>query len=99
MDAAQAKDFQACTCYGIKLAEEAEDWAARDHLLRLVRAWLAAAQDVQSAVDEVRLTLRDWHECARVQRRKHFKQRSPPPLPRPMPNRQLTNANLLSGKS
>jgi hypothetical protein len=56
MDAAQAKDFQACACYGIKLAEEAEDWAARDHLLRLVRAWLAAAQDVQSAVDEARLS-------------------------------------------
>ena len=44
MDAAQAKEFQACACYGIKLAEEAEDWAVRDHLLRLVRAWLAAAQ-------------------------------------------------------
>ena len=56
MDAAQAKEFQACACFGIKLAEEAEDWAARDNLLTLVRAWMAAAKDVQSSVDEVRLS-------------------------------------------
>ena len=35
----------------IKLAEEAEDWVARDNTLRLVRVWLAAAQDVQNATD------------------------------------------------
>jgi hypothetical protein len=55
MDNAQAKEFQACACYGIKLAEEA-DFAVRDNLLILVRAWLAAAKDVQTSVDEVRLS-------------------------------------------
>ena len=56
MDAAQAKEFQACACFGIKLAEEAEDFVVRDNLLILVRAWLAAAKDVQSSVEEVRLS-------------------------------------------
>jgi hypothetical protein len=56
MDDAQAKEFQACACFAIKLAEEAEDFAARDNLLTLIRAWLAAAKDVQSSVDEVRLS-------------------------------------------
>ena len=37
MDDAQAKEFQACACFAIKLAEEAEDFAARDNLLTLVR--------------------------------------------------------------
>jgi len=55
MDDAQAKEFQACACFAIKLAEEAEDFASRDNLLTLIRAWLAAAKDVQSSVDEVRL--------------------------------------------
>ncbi len=40
----------------IKLAEEAEDWVARDNTLRLVRVWLAAAQDVQNATDDVRVS-------------------------------------------
>jgi hypothetical protein len=56
MDAAQASDFQSYACYAIKLAEEAEDWTVRDDLLTLVRAWLAAAKEVQSSVDEVRLS-------------------------------------------
>jgi hypothetical protein len=56
MDAALAKEFQDCTCFAIKLAEEAQDWAARDNLLILVRAWLAAAKEVQSSVDEIRLS-------------------------------------------
>jgi hypothetical protein len=55
MDTALAKEFQACACYCIKLAEEAENFAVRDNLLTLVRAWLAAAKDVQGSVDEVRL--------------------------------------------
>ena len=56
MDDAQAIEFQACACFAIKLAEEAEDWVVRDNLLTLVRAWLAAAKEVQSSVDEVRLS-------------------------------------------
>jgi len=56
MDAAQASDFQSHACYAIKLAEEEEDWVVRDNLLSLVRAWLAAAKEVQSSVDEVRLS-------------------------------------------
>lgn len=41
MDDAQAKEFQACACFAIKLAEEAEDFAARDNLLTLSeRGWL-----------------------------------------------------------
>jgi hypothetical protein len=55
MDAAQAKEFQECTCFAIELAEEAEDWAVRDNLLVLVRAWLAA-KNVQTSVDDVRLS-------------------------------------------
>ena len=49
MDAIEAKEFQDCAYYGIKLAEEAEDWVVRDNMLRLIRAWMAAAQDVQNA--------------------------------------------------
>ena len=37
-------------------ASWAEDWVVRDNLLTLVRAWLAAAKEVQSSVDEVRLS-------------------------------------------
>ena len=56
MDAIEAEEFQDCAYYGIKLAEEAEDWVARDNTLRLVRVWLAAAQDVQNATDDVRVS-------------------------------------------
>ena len=56
MDAIEAEEFQDCAYYGIKLAEEAEDWVVRDNLLTIVRAWLAAAKDVQRSVDEVRLS-------------------------------------------
>ena len=49
-------DFQSHACYAIKLAEEAEDWVVRDNLLTLVRAWLAAAKEVQSSVDKGRLS-------------------------------------------
>jgi hypothetical protein len=55
-DAIEAEEFQDCAFYGIKLAEEVEDWVVRDNMLRLVRAWLAAAQDVQNATDDVRLS-------------------------------------------
>ena len=37
MDAIEAEEFQDCAYYGIKLAEEAEDWVVRDNLLTLVR--------------------------------------------------------------
>ena len=37
MDAIEAKEFQDCAYYGIKLAEEAEDWVVRDNMLRLIR--------------------------------------------------------------
>jgi hypothetical protein len=41
MDTAQASDFQSYACYAVKLAEEAEDWAARDNLLTLSEhGWL-----------------------------------------------------------
>ena len=56
MDAIEAEEFQDCAYDGIKLAEEAEDWEVRDNRLRLVRAWLAAAQDVQNATEDVRLS-------------------------------------------
>ena len=56
MDAIEAEEFQNCAYCGIKLAEEAEDWVVRDNMLRLVRAWLAAAQGVQNAMDDVRLS-------------------------------------------
>ena len=56
MDAIEAKEFQDCACYGIRLAEEAEDWVVRDNMLRLIRAWMAAAQDVQNSTDDVRLS-------------------------------------------
>jgi hypothetical protein len=56
MAAIEAKEFQDCACYGIRLAEEAEDWVVRDNMLRLIRAWMAAAQDVQNATDDVRLS-------------------------------------------
>ena len=56
MDVAQASDFQSHACYAIKLAEEAEDWVVRDNMLRLIRAWMAAAQDVQNSTDDVRLS-------------------------------------------
>ena len=55
MDAIEAKEFQDCAYYGIKLAEEAEDWVVRDNMLRLIRAWMAAAQDVQNASCSVEL--------------------------------------------
>ena len=54
MDAIEAKEFQDCAYYGIRLAEEAEDWVVRDNMLRLIRAWMAAAQDVQNASVRVR---------------------------------------------
>jgi hypothetical protein len=44
MDDAQAEEFQACACFAIKLAEEADDFATRDNLLNFIRAWLAAAK-------------------------------------------------------
>jgi hypothetical protein len=50
------KNFKLVLALQSKLAEEAEDFAARDNLLTLIRAWLAAAKDVQSSVDEVRLS-------------------------------------------
>ena len=34
MDAIEAEEFQDCAYYGIKLAEEAEDWVVRDSMLR-----------------------------------------------------------------
>ena len=33
MDAIEAEEFQNCAYYGIKLAEEAEDWVVRDNML------------------------------------------------------------------
>ena len=58
MDAIEAKEFQDCAYYGIRLAEEAEDWVVRDNMLRLIRAWMAAAHDVQNASVRLRFGAR-----------------------------------------
>ena len=50
------KNFKLVLALRSSSPEEAEDFASRDNLLTLVRAWLAAAKDVQSSVDEVRLS-------------------------------------------
>ena len=39
MDAIEAEEFQDCAFYGIKLAEEAEDWVVRDNMLRSGHGW------------------------------------------------------------
>jgi hypothetical protein len=47
--APKPEDFLNNARYCIMLAEQAEDHDVRDHLLMLVRAWLAAAKEAESA--------------------------------------------------
>jgi hypothetical protein len=47
--ALQASQFLSYARACVALAEQAEDWAVRDHLLMLVRAWLAAAKQAEDA--------------------------------------------------
>jgi hypothetical protein len=44
-----AEEFLDNARYCITLAEQAEDPELRNHLLQLVRAWLAAAKEAESA--------------------------------------------------
>jgi hypothetical protein len=41
------EEFLACARYGLMLAEQNEDDAIRANLLKLVRAWLAAANELE----------------------------------------------------
>jgi hypothetical protein len=50
MATTQAEDFLNNARYCIMLAEQAEDPDLRDHLLTLVRAWLAAAKEAENEV-------------------------------------------------
>ena len=45
----EAEEFLSNARYCIMLAEQAEDPDLRDHLLQLVRAWLAAAKEAEDA--------------------------------------------------
>jgi hypothetical protein len=49
MSDSPAEEFLYNARYCIMLAEQAEDPELRDHLLQLVRAWLAAAKEAESA--------------------------------------------------
>jgi hypothetical protein len=42
-----------CARYGLMLAEQIEDDAIRANLLKLVRAWLAASNEVEKAASSV----------------------------------------------
>jgi hypothetical protein len=41
------EEFLACARYGLMLAEQNEDDAIRANLLKLVRAWLAVAKEIE----------------------------------------------------
>jgi hypothetical protein len=43
------QEFLRCARYGLMLAEQIEDDAIRANLLKLVRAWLAAANEIEKA--------------------------------------------------
>jgi hypothetical protein len=47
------EEFLACARYGLMLAEQNEDDAIRANLLKLVRAWLAAANELEKAASKV----------------------------------------------
>jgi hypothetical protein len=47
------EDFLACARYGVMLAEQNEDDAIRANLLKLVRAWLAAANESRKAASNI----------------------------------------------
>ena len=47
------EEFLACARYGLMLAEQNEDDGIRTDLLKLVRAWLAAANDIEKESSNV----------------------------------------------
>ena len=47
------EEFLACVRYGLMLAEQNEDDAIRANLLKLVRAWLAAANELEKAASNI----------------------------------------------
>ena len=47
------EEFLTCARYGLMLAEQNADDAIRTNLLKLVRAWLAAANEIEKAVSNV----------------------------------------------
>lgn len=47
------EEFLACARYGLMLAEQNEDDAIRANLLQLVRAWLAAANELEKTASKV----------------------------------------------
>jgi hypothetical protein len=47
------EEFLACARYGLMLAEQNEDDAIRANLLKLVRAWLAAANEIEQESSNV----------------------------------------------
>jgi hypothetical protein len=47
------EEFLACARYGLMLAEQNEDDSIRANLLKLVRAWLAAAKVLENAASNV----------------------------------------------
>jgi hypothetical protein len=51
----EAKEFLVCSRYALMLAEQVQEQAIRDNLLTLVRAWLAAAKDVENPATNTRL--------------------------------------------
>jgi hypothetical protein len=49
----EAKEFADCSRYALMLAEQNQDQAIRANLLKLVRAWLAAANEIEKAASNV----------------------------------------------
>jgi hypothetical protein len=47
------EEFLACARYGLMLAEQNEDDAIRANLLKLVRAWLAVAKEIEKTASKV----------------------------------------------
>jgi hypothetical protein len=47
----EAKTFNDSARYALLLAEQLQEQAVRDDLLKLVRVWLAAARDAEQASD------------------------------------------------
>jgi hypothetical protein len=47
----EAKAFNDFARYALMLAEQLQEHAVRDDLLKLVRVWLAAAKDAEQASD------------------------------------------------
>jgi hypothetical protein len=46
------QEFLSCARYGLMLAEQIEDDAIRANLLKLVRAWFTAANEIERAASK-----------------------------------------------